>query len=114
LTYGRKQSHDQIRYARDRPRHCVQSGDPRLGRLINLCDWRHAYIGFTKRELKRRDVARLISGQRTREVCTEGASLWFQARIWFEIDDEIGEAEWREFERRHKKAWEARYGASPK
>ena len=40
-------------------------------------------IGFTRRELKRRDVTDLIAGQDTQEICTEGQSRSFQVRSWF-------------------------------
>jgi hypothetical protein len=84
-----------------------------IGRLINLSDRKVALIGFTKRELKRRDVAPLLYGQQIEEVCTAGQPFWFQRRIWFEISDQLDETEWREFARRHREAWEARYGAQP-
>lgn len=66
-----------------------------VGRLIN-CNG-GGFIGFTKREIKRRDVASLIGGQPTEEVCTAGQSFWFQARIWFEVGDVITKAELRKF-----------------
>jgi hypothetical protein len=63
----------------------------RVGRLLNLAGPCTAagLIGFSQREMKRRDVVPLIDGQRTEEVCTLGKPFWFQRRVWFEIGDAI-------------------------
>jgi hypothetical protein len=82
-----------------------------IGRLINFSDRGVALIGFTQRELKRRDVVSLVAEQEIQDVCTAGQPFWFQARIWFEIGDPIGTAEWREISGRYMEAWEARHGA---
>ena len=66
-----------------------------VGRLMNINGG--GFIGFTKHETKRRDVASLIGGQPTEEVCTEGKPFWFQARIWFEVGDAITKAELLKF-----------------
>src|SRR5262249_14684269 len=86
-----------------------------VGRLAHLTNngtnHGRAYIGFTERELKRRDVAPLIvDSQVIEEVCTEGKPFWFQARIWFEIGEEISATEWQEFIR----AASARPSSPPK
>ena len=69
----------------------------RVSRLLNLAGPSGAagFIGFSQREMKRRDVVPLIGGQRTEEVCTAGKPFWFQRRVWFEIGgaierDELG------------------------
>jgi hypothetical protein len=83
-----------------------------IGKLLNLPDHGVALIGFTERELKRRDVAPLINGQQLGEVCTAGEPYWFQARIWFEIGAVISKSELKEFQKQYRKAWETRYGAA--
>jgi hypothetical protein len=72
-----------------------------VGRLVNVRP-QGSFIGFTKRELRRRDVVALIDGQQTEEVCTAGQHFWFQKRTWFEIGDEVTKAEF------HKVISEAR------
>jgi hypothetical protein len=78
-----------------------------VGRLVNQPP-NGGFIGFTKRDMKRRDVVALIDGQETQDVCTIGLPFWFQARIWFLIGDEITETEWDEITKAHRAAWEAR------
>ena len=56
-----------------------------VGRVVDIDD-QGTFIGFTNRELNRRDVACLIDGQQIQEACTEGQPFWFQLRIWFKID----------------------------
>jgi hypothetical protein len=62
-----------------------------IGRLMNLThhSGTDGFIGFTLREMKRRDVASLIAEQQINEICTMGKPLWFQSRVWFCIGDEF-------------------------
>jgi hypothetical protein len=77
-----------------------------VGRLQNLTDSSGTlgFIGFTTREMKRGDVAALIGGQQTRQMCPGSLPFQLTARTWFRIGREITDAEWRKFLKRHQNA----------
>jgi hypothetical protein len=57
------------------------------------------YIGFNKREMKRRDVAKFVGGEPTVKTCTLGLPFRFEARIWFYIGGELTRAEWKRYQK---------------
>jgi hypothetical protein len=72
-----------------------------LVRQLNGRPSARVFIGFNRREMKRRDVAELVGDQPTRKTCTLGLPFWFRARICFDIGGEITNAEWRKYLKQH-------------
>jgi hypothetical protein len=67
-----------------------------VGKLCNA-EGVGGMIGFTRRDLKRRNVADLIAGQDTQEICTEGQSMSFQVRSWYLLaGGRVTDAEYRQ------------------
>lgn len=67
------------------PAHKIDALPAHVGRGSHIRNSKQFMIGFTQRELKRRDVRPLVEGQPTFELGC-GSNFWMaQYRTWFKI-----------------------------